>query len=83
MAAKQKRQPVEFDLQRGFAAHVEAHRKAHEWAAICVAYREAGRTQQAQAAENKAKYWLQKMLTLEREIEPKPSGSPTELSQEP
>jgi len=82
MAAKKKRQPVEFDIQRDFAAHVEANRKAHEWAAICVAYREAGKTEQAQAAENKAKLWLQKMLTLEREIEPKPLGSPSRLLQE-
>jgi hypothetical protein len=83
MAANKKRQPVEFDIQRGFAAHVEANRKAHEWAAICVAYRAAGKTEQAGAAENKAKHWLQKMLTLEREIEPTPSGSPTHVPQEP
>ncbi len=82
MAAKKKRQPVEFDIQAGFAAHVEANRKAHEWAVICVAYREAGKTEQAQATENTAKHWLQKMLTLEREIEPRPSGSPTRLLQE-
>jgi hypothetical protein len=83
MAAKQKRQPVEFDTQRGFAANVEANRKAHDWAAICLAYRKAGRTEQAQAAENKAKYWLQRMLALEREIGPERVGGPTQLSQEP
>jgi hypothetical protein len=70
MAAKKKRQPAGFDVQRGFAAHVDAHRKAHGWAAICLAYREAGKTMQAKAAENEAKYWLRKMLVLEGEVGP-------------
>jgi hypothetical protein len=75
MAAKKKRQPAGFDVQRGIAAHVEAYRKAHGWAAICLAYREAGKTMQAKAAENEANYWLRKMLVLEREVGPTSSGS--------
>lgn len=75
MAAKKKRQPAGFDVQRGFTAHVDAHRKAHGWAAICLAYCEAATTMHAKAAENEAKYWLRKMLVLDWEVGPTSSGS--------
>jgi hypothetical protein len=42
MAAKNKR-PAIPDIQRDFAAHVEANTRAHEWAEKCIAYREAGK----------------------------------------
>jgi hypothetical protein len=54
MAAKNKR-PAIPDIQGDFAAHVEANRRAHEWAAKCIVHREAGKTAQAKAAEQNAR----------------------------
>jgi hypothetical protein len=54
MRAKNKRQPQRLDLQADFAAHVEATRQAHDWAAKCVAYREAGKPARVKTAEEKA-----------------------------
>jgi hypothetical protein len=64
MAAKNKR-PAIRDFHEALGAHVEANRRAHEWAEKCIAYREAGKTAQAKSAEGKARHWLRKALQLE------------------
>jgi hypothetical protein len=63
MAARNKR-PTIPDIQGDFAAHVEANRRAHEWAAKCIAYREAGKYAQAKAAEQKARHRLRQVIVL-------------------
>ena len=47
MAAKNKR-PAPSEFQGSFAAHLEADQRAHEWATKSIAYREAGKTVQAE-----------------------------------
>jgi hypothetical protein len=64
-AKNKKRRPAGFDIQSAFAAHLEANTRAQEWAAKCLAYREAGKTAHAKAAEKKARHWLLKALNLE------------------
>lgn len=61
MPAKDRRP----DLLSDFAAHMEATRKAREWAEKSMAYRVAGENRQADAAESKAKHWLAKAMRLE------------------
>jgi hypothetical protein len=41
---------------------------AHEWAAKCIGYREAGKLVQAKAAEQKARHWLRKVMALEARV---------------
>jgi hypothetical protein len=65
MPAKNNRQPAGSDIQRDFAAHVEASRRAHEWAAKCITYREDGNAALAKFAEQKARHWLKKAMLLE------------------
>jgi hypothetical protein len=65
MPAKKSRQPAGFDIHRDFAEHVEASRRAREWAEKCIAYREAGSPAQAKNAELKARRWLRKAMILE------------------
>jgi hypothetical protein len=65
MPAKKVRRRGSFDLQAAFAAHVEANQRAQEWAAKCLAYREAGKKAHAKAAEKKARHWLRRMIVLE------------------
>jgi hypothetical protein len=55
MAAKNKRHAA-LNIQMDFSVHVEANRRAHEWAAKCLAYRETGKPAQAKAAEQKARH---------------------------
>lgn len=75
MAAKNKRRPTQFDMQQAFAAHLEASRKAHAWAEKSIALRQAGKAAQAKIAENNAKAWLRKMLTIEEQAgQGKPQG---------
>jgi hypothetical protein len=77
MPAKKLRRRGSFDLQAAFAAHVEANQRAHEWAAKCLAYREAGQKAHAKAAEKKARHWLRKMMVLEAHAaigKPPPGG---------
>jgi hypothetical protein len=69
MPAKKVRRRGSFDLQAAFAAHVEANQRAQEWAAKCLAYREAGKKAHAKAAEKKTRHWLRKMLVLEAHSE--------------
>jgi hypothetical protein len=74
MAAKNKRAAIP-DFHGDVAAHVEASRRAHEWAAKCLAYREAGKLAHAKAAEKKARHWLLKAISLEtRAARGKPQG---------
>lgn len=47
------------------SGHIEASRRATEWAARCIAYREAGKPTQAKSAEQKARHWLKKAMILE------------------
>jgi hypothetical protein len=70
MRAKSKRQPLRLDLQADFAAHVEAH----DWAAKCVALREAGKPLQAKNAEEKARRWLKKAMVLEARVPGTPNS---------
>jgi hypothetical protein len=70
MTAKKSPQTTRPDIQRDFAAHVEASRRAEEWAAKCLAYRDADKPGLAKSAEHKARHWLRKAMLLE----PKASG---------
>jgi hypothetical protein len=65
MVAKNKRLSAILDFQAAFTAHLDANTRAHEWAAKCLAYREAGNFAEANAAEQKARQWLKKALALE------------------
>jgi hypothetical protein len=65
MAAKNKTRRSGFDIRAAVVAHVEASSRAREWAAKCFAFREAGKTAHAKAAEKKARHWLLKALNLE------------------
>jgi hypothetical protein len=64
MAAKNKRTAIR-DFHEALGAHIEANRLAHEWAEKCLAYRQAGKTAQARAAEGKARQWLRKVIAFE------------------
>jgi len=64
MTAKNKRPPIR-DYHEALSAHIEANRLAHQWAEKCLAYRQAGKAKQAEAAEQKAREWLSKTLVLE------------------
>jgi hypothetical protein len=81
MVAKNKRLSAILDFQAAFTAHLDANRRAHEWAAKCLAYREAGNCAEANAAEQKAHQWLKKALALEAQVAiGKPQGGrPEEL----
>jgi len=65
MTTKKNPQTTRPDIQRDFAAHVEASRRAHEWAAKCLAYRDADKPALAKSAEQKARHWLRKAMLLE------------------
>ena len=67
MPVKTKRHSAKRDMQRDFAAHVEASRRARQWAAKCLAYRASAKTALAQHAEQEARRWLKKAMTLERQ----------------
>jgi hypothetical protein len=70
-----KRPPRGIDLHHSVAAHVEAHRLAYGWAAKCLVLREAGKTSQAKAAEDKARYYLAKAMVIEgKAAHGKPTG---------
>lgn len=65
MPAKNTRRPTGLDIQGDFAAHIEASQRAHEWAAKCIACREAGKHFEAERARQKARHWLKKAMALE------------------
>jgi ribosome-binding protein aMBF1 (putative translation factor) len=65
MPVKRKRHSAKPDIQRDFAAHVEASRRAREWAAKCLAYRARAKAALAKNAEQQARRWLKKAMTLE------------------
>ena len=67
MSARNGSQNARPDIQRDLAAHVEARQRAHEWAAKCLTYRDAGQTAAAKNAEQKARHWLKKAMILESE----------------
>jgi hypothetical protein len=74
MPAKNK-QRAALDIQRDFMAHIDANKRAHEWAARCLELRAAGKAARAKAAEAKATSWLRKVLALEaRASHGKPHG---------
>jgi hypothetical protein len=63
------------DIQKDFMAHIDANKRAHEWAARCLELRAAGKLARAKAAEAKATGWLRKVLLLEeRSGTGKPAG---------
>jgi len=65
MQMKKKPRRAGRNTQRVCAAHVEASRRTQEWAAKCLAYRAADKLAQAKNAEQKARHWLRKLLSLE------------------
>jgi hypothetical protein len=65
MPAKIKKRPAGFDVQRDLMAHIDANKRAHEWAARCLELRAAGKDTRAKAAEAKATSWLRRVLALE------------------
>jgi hypothetical protein len=71
MSANNNRRSAGFDFQCSFAAHLEANQRAHEWAERCLAYRAAGKTVRAKYAQQKARHWLKKAMTLEARTDPK------------
>jgi hypothetical protein len=74
MAAKNKR-PAIRDFHKALGAHIGANRRTHEWAEKCLVYRQAGKTAQAKAAEQKARHWLRKVMVFEaRAATGKPQG---------
>jgi hypothetical protein len=71
MSANNKRRSAGLDFQCSFAAHLEANQRAHEWAEKCLTYRAAGKTVRAKYAQQKARHWLKKAMTLEARTDPK------------
>lgn len=71
MPAKKNPRTAGPDIQRDFAAHVEASRRAHEWAEKCLAYRDADKPALAKNAEQKARHWLKKAIILEAQASTK------------
>jgi hypothetical protein len=70
-----KNEPAALDIQRDFMAHMDANKRAQEWAARCLELRAAGKAARAKAAEAKATGWLRKVLMLEkRAASGKPAG---------
>ena len=65
MPAKIKKRPAALDVQRDLMAHIDARKRAHEWAARCLELRAAGKDTRAKAAEAKATSWLRRVLALE------------------
>ena len=74
-----KDKPAALDIQRDFMAHIDANKRAHEWAARCLELRAAGKVDRAHAAEAKATSWLRKVLALEtRAARGRPQGGRVE-----
>jgi hypothetical protein len=70
-----KNKPAALVIQRDFMAHMDANKRAQEWAARCLELRAAGKAVRAKAAEAKATGWLRKVLMLEkRAASAKPTG---------
>jgi hypothetical protein len=65
MPANKNRRAAGLDFQCTFAAHLDANQRAQEWAMKCLAYREAGKYVRARFAEQKARQWLKKAMTLQ------------------
>jgi len=65
MPAKKNRRAAGLEFHCSFAAHIEANDRAQEWAMKCLVYREAGKAVRAKYAEQKARQWLKKAMTLE------------------
>ena len=66
MTGKNKqRRPAELYLYQAVSAHADAYRLAHESPTKRLSYRDAGRKAQAQAAEEKTRYWLAKTWVLQ------------------
>lgn len=59
------------DVQNHFTAHMEAERKAQQWAEKAVAYQESGDKRKAKEAQNRAKQWLSKAMEIERKLKPR------------
>jgi hypothetical protein len=65
MPAKNKRRITGADLHSDLLAHMEAYRRAEEWAQKCLDLRAASKAREAAACENKAKHWLARALRIE------------------
>jgi hypothetical protein len=65
MPALNKNRPAAPDVQRDLMAHMDANKRAQDWAARCLKLRAAGKDTRAKAAEEKATNWLRKVLALE------------------
>jgi hypothetical protein len=64
MPARKGRSFKRSDLKRASGAHAEAREKACAWAQKYIALRRAGLPTAAARAEDKANYWLRKMMAL-------------------
>jgi hypothetical protein len=64
-SARNRSQSARPDIQRDLAAHLAASQRALEWAAKCLTYRDAEQTAAAENAEQKARHWLSKAMSLE------------------
>jgi hypothetical protein len=65
MPAKKNRRAAGLDFECTFAAHIEANRRAQEWAVKSLNYRGAGKTVRAKYADQRARHWLKKATMLE------------------
>jgi hypothetical protein len=65
MQAKRQPKTTGRNRLRVLSAHGEASRRTQEWAAKCLAFRAADKPAQAKIAEQKARHWLRKLLSLE------------------
>src|ERR1700685_3414871 len=55
-------------LSADLIAHMEANRRATEWAQRCLDLRAAGKLKQAKLCEGKAKYWLRRTTRIEARV---------------
>jgi hypothetical protein len=68
MPAKNKRPSTKTGIHADLAAHFEANRQAHAWAAKCLVLLEAGNRFEAERAKYKARHWLKKVMALESKV---------------
>jgi hypothetical protein len=65
MPAKNKRRGSRSDSHSNLLEHMEAYRRAEEWAQRCLYLRTAGKARQAIECERKARHWLRRALNIE------------------
>jgi hypothetical protein len=68
LATKNTNRIVGPKIQHHFDVHVEANRRADEWAEKSLIYRRAGKRLEAERAEQKARHWLRKAIALKARV---------------